>query len=135
MTKTLNIREMPSHWPRYMREEKCPTLQHSPEHIPMIASSQPNKPSKVRGLLTVERRKRLQGWPQCFCKTPPKPTLCNSNMDIDPLEKHLYEEPEDVENKDNNSNLHGIEEEEDMNENYEPLENKETTVYYVHICK
>ena len=47
-------------------------------------------------------------------------------MYIHPLEKHLYEEPEDIENKDNNSNLQGIEEE--MNKNYEPVENKEITV-------
>ena len=47
-------------------------------------------------------------------------------MYIDPLEKHLYEEPEDIENKDNNDNLQGIEEE--LNENYEPMENKETMV-------
>ena len=46
---------------------------------------------------------------------------------MNPLEKHLYEQPEDVENKDNNGNLQAIEEEE-MNENYEPMENKETTV-------
>ena len=47
---------------------------------------------------------------------------------MDQLEKHLYEEPEDVENKDNNGNLQGIEEEE-MNENCEPMENKETTSF------
>ena len=46
---------------------------------------------------------------------------------MNPLEKHLYEEPEDVENKNNNGNLEGIEEEE-MNENYKPMENKETMV-------
>ena len=39
---------------------------------------------------------------------------------MNPLEKHLYEEPEDIENKDNNGNLQGIKEE-DMNENYEPI--------------
>ena len=48
-------------------------------------------------------------------------------MYIDPLGKHLYQEPEDIENKDNNGNLQGIEEE--INENYEPIENKETTDY------
>ena len=33
------------------------------------------------------------------------------------------------ESKDNNGNLRGIEEEEEkMNENYEPIENKETTI-------
>ena len=47
-------------------------------------------------------------------------------MYIDPLETHLYKEPEDIENKDNNGNLQGFEEE--MNEKYEPMENKETTV-------
>ena len=94
----------------------------------MIVSPQPNKPSEVRGLLTAERRKRPQGWPQCLCKTLPKPSLCNSDLYVSPLEKHLYEEPEDVENKDNNGNLQGIEEEEEMNENYESMENKETTV-------
>ena len=45
---------------------------------------------------------------------------------MDPIEKHLYEEPEDRENEDND-NLKGLEEEE-MNENYEPMENKETVV-------
>ena len=75
----------------------------------------------------MERRKRPQGWPQCFCETSPKPTLCNNTLYMDPLGKHLYEEPEDIENKDNNGNLQGIVEEE-MNENYEPMENKETTV-------
>ena len=45
---------------------------------------------------------------------------------MDPIEKHLYEQPEDRENKDNN-NFQGIEEEE-MNENYEPMENKEAAV-------
>ena len=75
----------------------------------------------------MERRKRPHGWPQCFCKTSPKPILHNSDLYMDPLEKHLYEEPEDVESKDNNGNLEGIEEEE-MNENYEPIENKETMV-------
>ena len=46
---------------------------------------------------------------------------------MDPLQMHLYEEPEDIENKYNNGNLQGNEEEE-MNKNYEPMENKETTV-------
>ena len=87
----------------------------------MITSPRPNKPSEVKGLLTTERKKRPQGWPQCFCETPLKPTLCNNNMCIDLLEKHLYEEPEDIENKDNNGNLQGIEE-------YKPMENKETMV-------
>ena len=45
---------------------------------------------------------------------------------MDSIEKHLYEEPKDGENKGNN-NLQGIEEEE-INENYEPIENKETAV-------
>ena len=94
----------------------------------MIASPQPNKPSEVRGLLTAERRKRPQEWPQCFHKTPPKPTLCNSNLYMNLLQKHLYEEAEDIENKDNNGNLQGIEEEEEIIENYEPMKNKETMV-------
>ena len=38
MRKKLNIRRMPSCWPRNMREEKCPIPQHSPEYIPMVAS-------------------------------------------------------------------------------------------------
>ena len=44
--------------------------------------------------------------------------MCNSDLYMDPLEKHLHVEPEDVENKNNDGNLQGIEEEE-MNENYE----------------
>ena len=92
----------------------------------MVVSLQPNKPIEVRGLFTTERRKRPQGWPQCFHKTPPKPKLQNSNMYIDPLEKHLYEEPEDIENKDRNGSLQGTEEE--MNKNNEPMENDETMV-------
>ena len=73
MRKKLNIKGMPSCWPRNMREENCPTPKHSPEYILMIASPRPNKPSEVRGLLTMERRKTPQGWPQCFCKTPQNP--------------------------------------------------------------
>ena len=106
---------------------KVPHPQCSPEYIPMIMSPQPNKPSEVRGLLTMERRKRPQGRPQCFHKTTPKPSLCNSNLYMDPIEKHFYKEPEDRENEDN-KNLQGIEEEEEMNKKYEPMENKETAV-------
>ena len=43
---------------------------------------------------------------------------------MDLLEKHPYEEPEDVENNNNNGNLQGIEEKE-INENYVLL----TTIY------
>ena len=72
-----------------MKEEKWPTPQHSPEYIPMIVSPQPNKPSKVRSILNMERRKRPQGWSQCFHKTPLRPSLCNRNLYLDPIEKLL----------------------------------------------
>ena len=75
MRKKLNFRGTPSCWPRNMKEEKCPTSQHSPEYISMIAFPQPNKLSKVRGLLTMEKRKRPQGWPQCCHKTPQRPIM------------------------------------------------------------
>ena len=58
MRKNLNNRGMPSCWPRNMREENCPSPQQSPEYIPMLVTPQPNKPSEMRGLLTMERRKR-----------------------------------------------------------------------------
>ena len=50
--------------------------------------------------------------------------MCNSDLYMDPLEKYLYEEPEDVGSEDHNGNLQGIEEEE-MNENYEPMEKRD----------
>ena len=73
MRNKLNIRGTPSCWSWNMRKQKCPIPQHSPDYIPMIMSPQPNKPSEVRGLLTMERRKRPQGWPQCFHKAPQSP--------------------------------------------------------------
>ena len=46
MSTNLNIIGMPSCWPINMREEKCPTSQHSPKYIPMIMS--PHQTNQVQ---------------------------------------------------------------------------------------
>ena len=63
----------------------------------MVASQQDNNPGEVRSILLPERRKKPQGWPQCFQRTPPKPSLCNNDQYVDPVEKHLCEETKDKE--------------------------------------
>ena len=112
-----------------MKEEKCSTPQHIPEYIPMVVSPQPNKPSEVRSIINMKRRKKPHGWPQCIHKTLPGPTLHNSNLYMDPIEKHLYEEPEERRNE-SNENLEALEEEEETesSDKYEPMENKVATV-------
>ena len=92
----------------------------------MVASQQDNNPGEVRSILHLERRKKPQGWPQCFQKTPTRHSLCNDDQYVDPLEKHLYKEPEHREGVPMRT-IQGREVE-DMDELYESVENKETVV-------
>ena len=71
----------------------------------------------------MERRMRQ---PQCFHKTPLRPTVHNSDLYIDPIEKHLYEELEERRNE-SDENLKALEEEEEaeMSDKHEPMENRD----------
>ena len=71
----LTLRGPPPGWPRDTKQEdKCP--QHSPEYMPMVESQQDNNSGEVRSILLPERRKKPQGWPQCFWREHPQNPPC-----------------------------------------------------------
>ena len=95
----------------------------------MVASQQDNNPGEVRSILLPDRRKKPQRWSQCFQRTLPKPSLHNDDQYVDPVEKHLYEEPEDREGIPR-SNIQGREAEE-MDELYKSVENRDCSLIYI----
>ena len=115
MRKYLNIRETPSCWYRNLTEEKCPTPSIVQNIYPWLCPLNQTNQVRWEDFWLLREGKDPRDGHNAFVKYPQNPHYENSDMYIDPLEKHLYEEPEDIENKDNNGNLQGIEEEIDKN--------------------
>ena len=99
----------------------------------MVASPQQTKhPSEVRGILP-ERRKTPHGWPKCLRKTPPKKILRNNDLyNTQKIENRHYEEPKEKDNKVffnmQNNMLSIMQKDDEMNENYESVEERESAV-------
>ena len=120
-----------------MIKNNCPTPQTSPNYITMVTSPQQAKQpmQEVRGILPV-RRKMPHGWPKCLKRTPPKIALRKNDLyKIQKVENHHYEALQEPQEKDKNkvffkmqineqSNIH----EDAFNENYELVEERETTI-------
>ena len=104
----------------------------------MVASLQQSKQptNEVRGILP-ERRKLPHGWPKCLKRTPPKLVLRNNNLcNTEKIENHHYEEPQEndnrvffnIQNNMQNNVQNNMQREDEINENYESIEERATTV-------
>ena len=116
----------------------CPTPQNSPTYLAMnAAAATPAKPDRTEiwGILPDKRRIPYR-WPTCLKKQPPRVAFKNDIYMINDAESDTYEEPKErnlrvmyklTVSKDSASKNMPHEEEFD-DENYEPIEEKETAV-------
>ena len=110
----------------------------------MVTASEPTKqPLKVvRGILP--EKKMPHGWPACLKKTPPKVAFQNNDIYIAQKDEddHHYEEPKETQEpqeknmrvfyrlkiNDENNDISNLPHEDEYNdENYESVEERETT--------
>ena len=126
----LRCRPTPRRSPPNWLKIDCPTPQTSPEYITMVVSLQQTKQptNEVRGILP-ERRKTPNGWPKCLRKTPLKLVPRNNDLyNTQKIENHHYEEPEDKDSRVFFNMQNNMQKEDEMNENYESVEIRETMV-------
>ena len=119
-------------------QEHCPTPQTSPTYIAMNAAAAPAKPYQMEiwGILP-DKRRTPHGWPAFLKKQPPRVAFKKNNIYmINDEESNPYKEPQERNmivlyklkvNKDPASKNMPHEEEFD-DDNYESIEEKETTV-------
>ena len=128
------LRRSPPNW----LKNDCPKPQTSPEYIMVVASPQQAKQltTVVRGILP-KRRKTPHGWPKCLRRTPPKLVLRNNNLyNTEKIENHYYEELQEkdnrvflnMQNNMQNNVQSNMQREDEINENYTSVEERETTV-------
>ena len=128
------FRQSPPNW----LTNDYPTPQTSPEYIMMVASPQQTKQptNAVRGIL-AKRRKMPHGWPKCLGRTPPKMVLRNNDLyNTEKIENHHYKEPQEMDSRVffniqgnmQNNKQSNMQREEEINENYESVEERETAI-------
>ena len=86
------------------------------------------KPSEVRKVLFEEVKMRPLGSPTGGPDVPPRPATMKPHDEMvytDPIKRHLYNKPKEIEDTRNN-NLQ--KEQKQENGHYEPIENRETVV-------
>ena len=91
--------------------------------------------NEVRGILP-KRRKMPHGWPKCLRRTPLKMVLRNNDLyNTEKIKNHHYEEPQEKDDRvffniqDNmQNNVQSNMQEDEINENYESVEERETAV-------
>ena len=126
-----------------MIQNNCSTPQTSSDYIKMVATPEQAKQflKDIRGILPM-KKKMPHGWPACLKRTPPN--VAFRNNDVYNMQKaeeeHHYEEPQEPQEKSNmrvfyklqindqNNELCNMQQEDEDNENYESVEERETTI-------
>ena len=121
-----------------MTQGSCPTPQTSPNYITIYVATAPAKPHhmEIEGIL-IDKRRTPCRWPMCLKKQPPRVAFRNNDIYVvNGEESDPYEEPQERNirvfyklkvNEDPASKNIPHQDEFD-NDNYESIEEQETTV-------